>query len=116
MPTLVTGQLQGKSAVYAATGDSHTLCTTADGSVFTWGEGGYGLLGLGDESDRLVPSLVRGELQNRAVLQVAAGDHHSTCVTGDGSVYSWGANDEAQLGVVNLTGAANVPLLSSTPM
>ena len=42
VPTLVTGQLQGKRAVYAAVGDDHTLCITADGSLadgslFGWG-------------------------------------------------------------------------------
>ena len=37
--------------------------------------GGGGQLGLGDGvSDRLVPTLVRGELQNKAVVQVAAAD------------------------------------------
>ena len=81
-------------------------CSTADGSVFTWGEGGEGKLGLGDEDyDVLVPTLVRGELQNKAVVQVAAGDQHSTCVTGGGSVYTWGSNQQNQLGVADVTNA-----------
>ena len=62
----------------------------------------HGKLGLGDEADdTLVPTLVRGELQNKTVVQVAVGDEHSTCVTGDGSVYTWGSNEENQLGVVD---------------
>ena len=101
---------------HVAAGSDHTICTTTDGSVFTWGDGTHGRLGLGDDrSNKLVPTQVRGKLQNKAVLQVAAGDHHSTCVTGDGLVYSWGGNTDGQLGIVNLTGA-DVPLLSSTPM
>ena len=86
-------------------------CSTADGSVFTWGEGGEGKLGLGDEDyDVLVPTLVRGELQNKAVVQVAAGDQHSMCVTGDGLVYTWGDNDQCQLGVADVIDAY-LPLL-----
>ena len=90
VPTQVTG-LQGKQVVHVAAGNRHTICTTADGSVFTWGDGESGKLGLGDDrSNKLVPALVRGELQNKAVVQVAAGDHHSICVAEDGSVYSLG--------------------------
>ena len=40
------------------------ICTTADGSGFTWGRGAM---------DSLLPSQVGGELRNRAVVQVAAG-------------------------------------------
>merc|ERR1712086_150892 len=98
VPTLVTG-LQGKRVVHVAAAECHTICTTADGSVFTWGGGDRAQLGLGDdESDRLLPTLVRGELQGKQVVQVAAGDQHSMCATEDGLVYMWGINDEGQLG------------------
>ena len=61
--------------------------TTADGSVFTWGRGYGGRLGLGaDWSDKLVPTLVGGELQAKAVVQVAVGGGHPACVSYDGSV------------------------------
>ena len=97
-PTLVTG-LQGKRVVHVAAGEDHTICITADGSVFTWGAGLYGKLGLGDnKSDRLLPTLVRGELQYKQVVQVAAGEEHSACVTKDSSVYVWGDNHSGQLG------------------
>ena len=41
---------------------------------------------------------MRGELQGKQVVQVAAGDRHSACVTEDGSMYMWGDNDSGQLG------------------
>ena len=110
VPTLVTG-LQGKQVAHVAAGGYHTICTTADGSVFTWGNCGYGKLGLGnDRSNKLVPTQVRGELLNKAVVQVAAGGQHSACVAEDGSVYSWGKNDEGQLGVAGVDGA-DLPVL-----
>ena len=82
--------------------------------MFTWGSGGGGELGLGDDrSSELLPTLVRGELQNQAVVQVAAGNRHSTCVVEDGSVYTWGNNDKGQLGVANV-GGADLPVLVQT--
>ena len=99
VPTLVAG-LQGKQVVHVAAGNHHTICSTVDDSVFTWGGGEGGKLGLGDDrSNKLVPTQVRGEVLNKAVVQVAAGDQHSACVTKDGSVYTWGGNDAGQLGV-----------------
>ena len=49
------------------------------------GDGANGKLGLGDDrSDKLVPTQVRGELQNETVMQVAAGTDHPMCVAPDG--------------------------------
>ena len=89
---------------------------TADGSVFTWGGGECGTLGLGgDLSDKRVPTHVTGELQNEAVLvvQVATGTEHSMCVTRDGSVYMWGYNYQGQLGVVGVNDAGRPVLVQA---
>ena len=86
VPTLVA-VLQGKRVVHVAAGEFHTICSTADGSVFTWGAGEFGKLDLGnDQSRRLRPTLVRGEVQGKQVVQVAAGDRHSACATEDNLV------------------------------
>ena len=98
VPTLVTG-LQGKQVVHVAAGSQHTICSTADGSVFTWGAGVDGELGLGDKYDMELPTLVIGELQNKSVVQVAAGERHSACVSGDGLLFTWGNHAMGQLGV-----------------
>ena len=44
------------------------------------------------------------------MAQVAAGDGHSACVTGDGSVYTWGGNGPGQLGQTD-EDYANLPVL-----
>ena len=90
---------------HVAAGTNHTICATADGSVLTWGLVELGKLGLGDQFNKLVLTLVRGKLQNKAVVQVAAGDELSMCVAEDGSVYSWGSNDYRQLGVAGVDDA-----------
>ena len=111
MPTLVTG-LQGKQVAHVAAGSNHTICTTTDGFVFTWGGCDCGKLGLGDDrSDKLVPTLVGGELLNKTGVEVAASDYHSACVAEGGSVYSWGDNDAGQLGVPNVTDGMDLPVL-----
>ena len=44
----------------AAAGRSHSAAVTEDGALWTWGYGGNGQLGHGDEEDHLVPTLVLG--------------------------------------------------------
>ena len=81
-PTLVTA-LQGKQVLHVAASSDHTICTTTNGFVFTWG-GECGKLVLGDDkSNKLVPTLVRGEVLNKTAVQVAAGIDHSICVADD---------------------------------
>ena len=100
VPTLVTGLLKTNSVVQVAAGTSHTLCLTADGLVLVCGYGGRGQLGVGDTKDRVVPTLVRGELEGR--LNSAAsrcGFKSHMCVTEDGAVFAFGSNYHGHLGV-----------------
>merc|ERR1712086_937568 len=90
------GQLQGKTAVYVAAGYNHTLCITADGSIFSWGSNDNGQLGVGDTESRHVPTLVTW-LQGKRVVHVAAGQYHTICSTADGSVFTWGGGDNGKL-------------------
>ena len=57
-----------------------------------------------------MPTLVRGELQGKQVVQVAAGDQHSACATEDSLVYTWGGNDSGQLGQEDVD-YPNLPVL-----
>ena len=99
VPTLVGGQLVGKTALQVAAGRFHTCCVTADGSMFAWGFNGEGQLGVGDTNHRPVPTLLRGQLVGSVAVQVAAGDDHSVCMTANGALFTMGANQHGQLGV-----------------
>ena len=81
--------------MYIAAGDDHTLCITADGSLFSCGSNGSGQLGVGDTEDRHAPTLVT-QLQGKRVVHVAA-ECHTICSTADGSVFTWGGGDSGQL-------------------
>ena len=92
VPTLVP-DLEGVTAIGA--GHSHSLAIKG-GAVYTWGEGSFGGLGLGDTKHRLVPTRVP-ELQG--IVAVDAGESFSVALSMDGVVHTWGCNDVGQLGV-----------------
>ncbi|CEM01775.1 unnamed protein product [Vitrella brassicaformis CCMP3155] len=107
----VEGTLAGKQITQLASGRSHSLALAEDGSVFTWGLGQDGQLGLGSRDDVLEPQPM--DYLNSLpppfppppqpspparVKQVAAGQLFSAAVTTDGRLFTWGSDDYGQLG------------------
>ncbi|XP_077870271.1 putative E3 ubiquitin-protein ligase HERC1 [Saccoglossus kowalevskii] len=78
--------------------DGHTLALTAEGQVFSWGDGDYGKLGHGNSSTQKYPKLIQGPLTGKIVRCISAGYRHSACVTEDGELYTWGEGDYGRLG------------------
>uniref|UniRef100_T1JES7 HECT-type E3 ubiquitin transferase n=1 Tax=Strigamia maritima TaxID=126957 RepID=T1JES7_STRMM len=78
--------------------DGHTLALTADGEVYSWGDGDYGKLGHGNSSTQKYPKLIQGPLQGKVVKCISAGYRHSAAVTEDGELYTWGEGDYGRLG------------------
>ena len=82
--------------VKVSAGNAHALALDADGFVWSWGESNAdGQLGNGTRTSSLTPARI-GLLAN--VVQVAAADHRSFAVRGDGTVWAWGRNSEGYLG------------------
>ena len=50
--------LAGQRVVAVSAGYSHSLALTADGGVWSWGDGGCGKLGHGDEQNQLLPTKI----------------------------------------------------------
>ena len=71
----------------------------------------FGQLGLTDSiSERKKPALLRlGSLEGMRAAAVAAGGMHSVIVASDGTVHTFGCNDEGALG---RSGDENVPALA----
>ncbi len=69
-----------------------------DGSVFSWGHGREGALGHNDRSDCTTPRKVLGLLAGEKVISVKCGGDFTVALTEHGKVYTWGADDEGQLG------------------
>ena len=62
------------------------------------GKGDYYRLGHADDSHHRLPKRVMGPLAEKVVVDVACGSLHCVCCTSDGEVYTWGDNDEGQIG------------------
>jgi alpha-tubulin suppressor-like RCC1 family protein len=111
----------GRRAITSiACGADHSLALSADGALFTWGDGGFGCLGHGDladdEGEVKVPRLVVA-LSSHRVLSISASGRHCACVVaGDqhgsrgGSVWTWGRGNNGRLGHGSTTPSdASVP-------
>jgi len=83
------------------TGGAHACGIQQDGSLWCWGANESGQLGLGDTTDRSVPTQVGTPLD---WASVAAGSSHTCALTTSGLRYCWGSNDSGQLGLNNTTG------------
>ena len=87
----------GQRVVAVSASFSHSLALTADGSVWSWGDGLFGRLGHGDEERQLLPKKVEA-FAGRRVVAVSAGYSYSFALAADGAVWSWGSGGEGRLG------------------
>lgn len=77
-------------------GLKHSVAVRSDGTVWTWGDNSYGQLGNGLRGGgHAAPRKVPG-IDN--VIAVAAGERHTVVLKKDGTVWSWGDNEQCQLG------------------
>lgn len=83
-------------AVAIGAGFGHALVLREDGSVWTFGDNGYGQLGADTGGEpRLAAGVVEGLT---GIIQVAAASDASYALAEGGTVYAWGENDRGQLG------------------
>jgi len=75
----------------AACGEKHTLIVTKEGSLWSFGEGGYGALGHNNITDQRVPARLEAQhFGDVKIVSVAGGAYHSAAVTENGGLYTWG--------------------------
>jgi alpha-tubulin suppressor-like RCC1 family protein len=118
-PTPIAAQFD---AIDLSVGSDHVLALARDGTVWSWGYGPKGQLGIGP------PPIINFKTHTPAamtfvpfpvqipgltdVIAVAAGDDHSMALKRDGTIVSWGGNKFGQLGdgtTVDRTTPAPVP-------
>jgi len=108
LPTRILGPLSRRRVISIAAALNHSLCSTSDGGLYSWGSNRFGQLGLstrtssnpstGTSDQRCLPRRV-DDLRRDVIVSVAAGDRHSVALTKRGEVYCWGDNRAGQLGM-----------------
>ena len=75
---------------YTSTGESRSERQNIYGelTVYSWGRGEDGQLGIGDTSDQDEPTYVDA-LRGVGVKEIACGSGHTVVLTGEGEVYTW---------------------------
>lgn len=93
VPVVVNGI---DSAKAVAAGDGHSLALKTDGTVWGWGSNQYGQIATGNgPGSTNVPAPVVG-LSN--IVAIAASGIHSAALRGDGTVWTFGYNQNGALG------------------
>jgi alpha-tubulin suppressor-like RCC1 family protein len=92
-PTLVPNIAR----ITAIASNGHTLAITADKTVLSWGDNEDGQLGDGTTTNRATPTVISG-LSN--IIAVSTGGRYSIALTGDGTIYAWGAETSGGLCLV----------------
>jgi len=99
-----------------AAGSIDSLVATRGGSVYAWGNNGFGQLGHLDVGYfSSIPVVVQGMPRADHVTSVAAGDYFSLALTASGYIYVWGQNNEGQLGTGNNLDAGTAVAVSVQP-
>ncbi|MDO8417267.1 MAG: hypothetical protein Q7S87_13760 [Agitococcus sp.] len=78
-----------------ALGSMFAIGVKADGTVWSWGDGGGGVLGTDGFKSREIPQAIPNMTD---FVEVAAGNSHVLALRKDGAVWSWGNNEKGQLG------------------
>ncbi len=83
------GALEGKKVVAVDCGDSHTVCVTENGDVFSWGRGKFGALGHGTTDEIEQPKQVECL---RDIVDVRCGGDYTFVKDKNGKLYAFGDN------------------------
>jgi alpha-tubulin suppressor-like RCC1 family protein len=99
----------GKQFSKIAGGES-SLALTNDGKLFAWGQNSEGQVGIGNVNYLTTPTspYMNGSLAGKIIVDVAMGDYHTLALTSDG-LYSWGDNNNGQLGIGSGSSQVSLP-------
>jgi alpha-tubulin suppressor-like RCC1 family protein len=82
-------------------GIEHTAAIKTDGTLWSWGSGGFGSLGDNTATNRSSP--IQTITGGTTWSQVSAGNEFTFAIKTDGTLWSWGKNDYGQLGNNTIT-------------
>ena len=86
----------GNTWVAITAGIYHTVALKSTGTLWAWGYNLDGQLGDGTNTNRNTPGEVSGD--GNTWRAIAAGGLHTAALKSDGALWTWGRNDNGQLG------------------
>lgn len=86
-------------------GTYHCIALTNKGNVYSWGRNGVGQLGIGNKTNKNVPS----KISISDVKYINASENQSYAIKNDGTVWAWGTGGDYRLGINN-TGSNQKPV------
>jgi len=94
-------------------GGEITFAQKLDGTLLAWGKSAYDELGDGTGTTTLIPGFVVNESGEpiTGVQVVSAGNNHTLALISDGTILSWGKNNNGQLGDGTITSSMYNPVL-----
>lgn len=78
-------------------GAEHTVAVKTDGTLWCWGNNAFGQVGTGDTTNRSSPVTVSGGGTTWR-MPSAGGLEFSSAIKSDGTLWTWGRNQNGQLG------------------
>lgn len=82
-----------------------------DGDVYSWGDNGYGQLGVGDITNRMAPTKIGAFDQNVRMIQ--GGGRTMGALTIDHKIFMWGENNRGQVGngtIIDVTAPTEIDI------
>ncbi|KAL1528475.1 hypothetical protein AB1Y20_009819 [Prymnesium parvum] len=107
VPTAVQALREQKISVLACGYRHSMVLCRAPQAVWAWGWGQHGQLGLGKWVDELQPQRMKA-FTDVSVKKLCLGGRHSLALCSDGRLYTWGRDEDGQLGL-GAQGARCVP-------
>ncbi|KAG9129129.1 hypothetical protein Leryth_006397 [Lithospermum erythrorhizon] len=113
LPQKICGPLVGVTISHVACGEWHTAIVSTSGSLYTYGDGTFGVLGHGDLETLSQPKEVES-LKGLWVKSVACGPWHTAAIVEimvdrikfnkpGGKLFTWGDGDKGRLGHADQT-------------
>ena len=89
LPCIVSSFVDtGLHIIAAQAGGSHSIALSSYYQLYTFGSGGNGRLGHGNDRDQWLPTMVSA-LELYKIVSLAAGYAHTVALTDDGQVFTY---------------------------
>ena len=97
-------------AIGIAVGSAHTCAILQNYSVSCWGSSTFGQTGVNIFGGYILTpapvTALNGIIDDKSIVSLAAGEHHTCAISISGKLYCWGKNADGQLGIGNSTDQA----------